>query len=115
MVGESEPEVDIVATTSRVNWIENNAIPDSISMMITDINVVFPSVRSSEVVALTSRNTLKILNTINPVTRAFTIMDMTSPVTTNVSPHTAVTTWPCIIDRGETLPAIQIAREKQRN
>ena len=37
---------------------------------------VVPKVRSTEVVAaLTSKNTLRILNTIKPVTRAFTAMD----------------------------------------
>ena len=37
---------------------------------------VVPKVRSTEVeAALTSKNTLRILNTIKPVTRAFTAMD----------------------------------------
>ena len=46
-------------------------------------------VRSTEVLALTSKNTLRILNTIKPVTRAFTTMDAAKPVRISVSPQGA--------------------------
>ena len=39
------------------------------------------------VVALTSENTLRILNTINPVTRIFTTMDAAKPVRVTVCPQ----------------------------
>ena len=43
-------------------------------------------VRSTEM-ALTSKYTLRILNTINPVTRAFTTMDAAKPVRVTVCPQ----------------------------
>ena len=54
----------------------NNAIPDSVIMKMicrSLVPPVVPKVRSTEV-ALTSKNTLRILNTINPVARALTAM-----------------------------------------
>jgi hypothetical protein len=57
----------------------NNAISDSIITNMTRRSLVppvVPKVRSTEVVAaLTSENTLRILNTIKPVTSVFTAMD----------------------------------------
>ena len=47
-----------------------------------------PNVRSTEV-GLNSKNTLRILNTIKPVTRAFTAMDVTKPVRIKMSPQGA--------------------------
>ena len=64
--------------TSRTNWIENNAVPDSINTNIIARSVsppVVPKIRSFEA-ALTSRNTSNSLNTINPITSAFTVMEM---------------------------------------
>ena len=70
--------------------MENNAIPDSIiTNMICRSLVppVEPKVRSTEVLVLTSKNTLRILNTIKPVTRAFTAMDAARLVVVIVSPY----------------------------
>ena len=73
--------VDRAVDTTRANWMENKAMPDSImTNMIYEsfLPPATPKVFSSKVVvALTSRNTLKILNTIKPVTRAFKVVDMT--------------------------------------
>ena len=66
----------------RRTWMANNAIPDSIIMNMicrSLVPPVVPKVRSTEV-ALTSKNTVTILNTINPVTRAFTTMDANKAV-----------------------------------
>ena len=62
---------------TRTIWMANNAIPDSIITNMTCRSLVppvEPKVRSTEV-ALTSKNTLRILKTIKPVTRVFTAMD----------------------------------------
>ena len=48
-----------------------------------------PNCRSIEVTS-TSKNTLRILNTIKPVTRVFTAMDEAKPDRVNVPPHGAV-------------------------
>src|ERR1700678_977539 len=88
-------------TVSRDTWMANKAMPDSISMNIMDrsfLSPVAPSVCSFELyVPLTPRNTLKILNTTKPVTRAFTIMDRTSAVITITSPQYAATVCSCTI------------------
>jgi hypothetical protein len=55
-----------------------------------------PKVRSTEVVlvvALTSKNTLRILNTIKPVTRVFTAMDRAKLVRVVGSPHEVIKNW----------------------
>ena len=87
-----------LVNTTRASWMANNAIPDSI---ITDImcwsmvfSVELPNVRSTEV-DLTPLNTLRILNTIKPVTRAFVTMEATKPVRTNVIYQGAYNNWPC--------------------
>ena len=57
-------------------------MPDSISTNTIRQSVlppVIPKIWSSEVV-LTCRNTLRILNTINDVIAAFTVIDMARPV-----------------------------------
>jgi hypothetical protein len=62
---------------SLANWIENNAMLDSIIMNMIDrrfVPPVAPESTWSEVV-LTSQNTFNILNTIKLVTRAFTVID----------------------------------------
>ena len=87
-------------STMRTSWMANNAIPDSIIMNMTCRSLVppvEPKVCSTEVaVALTSKNTMRILNTIKPVTRVFTAMDKTKLVRTTVF-HQAVTNfWSCI-------------------
>jgi hypothetical protein len=87
-------------STTRTSWMANNAIPDSII-----INMIFrsleppvehnePNVRSTEVGA-NSKSTLKILNTIKPVIRAFTAMDAAKPVRVNVIPQGALNKMPC--------------------
>ena len=91
-------------TQNRANWIENKAIPDSISMNMTRRSV-FPPVK-----ALTSRNTLKILKTINPVTRAFIIIDSVRPVRVRILLQ-AECVWPSTTaNTGRVACAIQIAR-----
>ena len=81
-------------STKRTNWMENNAIPDSIITNMICRSVlppVEPKVRSTEVLAaLTSKNTLRILNTINPVTRALTTMDKEKLVIANGISHAAL-------------------------
>ena len=71
---------------TRSSWIANNAIPDSIIMNMACRSLV-PPVDPNLDVALTSKNTLRILNTIKPVTSAFTVKDATKPVRFNVFPH----------------------------
>ena len=64
-------------STTRTSWMANNAMPDSIIMNMicrSLVPPVGPKVLSTEV-GLTSRNTLRILNTIKPVIRVFTAMD----------------------------------------
>ena len=88
--------------TTRTSWMANNAIPDSIIMNMIcwslgpPVEFNEPHVCSSRV-GLTSKNTLKILNTIKPVTRAFTTMDATKPVRANVFPQRVIKTWPSSI------------------
>ena len=83
-----------LANTTRTSWMANNAIPDSIIINITCRSVVssvelnVPNVRSTEV-GLTPKNTLRILNTIKPVTKVFTAMDAAKPVRNNVNPQGA--------------------------
>jgi hypothetical protein len=72
----------LIVMMMRMTWMANNAIPDSIIINMicrSFVPPVVPKVRSTEV-ALTSKNTVMILNTINPVTRAFTAMDTTKAV-----------------------------------
>ena len=64
-------------STTRTSWMANNAIPDSIIMNMicrSLVPPVAPKVRSTKV-GLTPKNTLRILNTIKPVTMVFTAMD----------------------------------------
>ena len=67
-----------------------------------------PKVRSTEV-GINSQFTLRILNTIKPVIRAFTAMDVAKPVRVNVLPQEAEERKSCFIF---TAPcdAIQVAR-----
>ena len=83
--GPCSAGTEINANTNRTSWMVNNAIPDSIIMNMICRNLlplVEPKVCSAEVgitpVALT------ILNTIMPVIRAFTAMDVAKPVTNTV-------------------------------
>ena len=98
---------------NRANWIENKAIPDSINMNIIARSVspaVAPKIRLFEE-ALTSRNTLNSLNTINPVTSAFTVMEMARPVSIKMSPQTGIEILPWMMYIAVARPAvIQIAR-----
>ena len=92
--------------TTRTSWMANNAIPDSIIMAMicrslgpSELNE--PNIRSTEV-KLTCKNTLRILNTIKPVTRAFTTMDAAKPVRVSVSPRREVKTFPFSIIIGRS-------------
>ena len=80
-------------STTRTIWMANNAIPDSIITNMVCRNLApppEPKVRSTEVtVELTNKNTLRILNTIKPVTRAFTAMDKTRLVIVTGTAHCA--------------------------
>ena len=82
-------EAEMLPTTSRTNWIENNNIPDSINTNIRGRSGLPPvtfEIRSSSV-GLTARNTLKILYTIRLVATAFTIIDMARPVVVSGLPQ----------------------------
>ena len=80
--------------TTRTSWMTNNAIPDSIIMNMICWSLGFPvelndpNVSSTEV-GLTSKNTLRILNTIKLVTRAFTTMDTIKLVRPSLFPQGA--------------------------
>ena len=69
---------DITVSTSRHNWMANNAMADSISMKMIDRNLlplpVAPNFFSDKV-GLPFKYTFMILNTIKPVTVAFTVKD----------------------------------------
>ena len=71
-----------------INMIGRSLLPP------VELNDSEPNVRSNEVASglsrLTSKNTVRILNTIKPVIRAFTTMDAAKPVRTRVFPQTAV-------------------------
>ena len=100
--------------TTRASWMASNAIPDSIIMNIIcwslgpPVELNEPNVRSTEV-ALTSKNTLRILNTIKPVARAFTTMDAVKPVRVTVSPQRALKISPFSIIIGPS-DASQVPR-----
>lgn len=106
-----------VLVTNRANWIKKNkAIPDSTSMNMTRQNVL-PSVMPkfwSSMIVLTCRYTFKILNTIKPVTRTFTAMEIIMAVLSSVISHPGPNTWPRTLDK-ELLapPVIQIARSNR--
>ena len=93
---------NMLVITTRTSWMANNAIPDSIIMNMIcrslgpPVELNEPNVRSTEV-ALTSKNTLRILNTIKPVTRAFTTMDATKPVIISMFPQGAIKSSPSSI------------------
>ena len=77
-------------STTRTSWMANNAIPDSIIMNMicrSLVPPVAPKVRSVKV-GLTSKNTLRVSNTIMPVTRVFTAMDKAKLVILNGSKGT---------------------------
>ena len=79
--------------TTRTSWMANNAIPDSTIMNMIcrslgpPVELNKPSVRSTEVTLVTSKKTLRILNTIKPVTRAFTAMDAIKAVRASLLPQ----------------------------
>ena len=91
----------------RINWMESNAIPDSI---ITNMICRYlarlavekpPKVGSTEVLLVTAlifQNTLRILNTIKPVTRVFTAKDRTKLV--------GITTYSQILDGDNSIGVI---------
>ena len=88
-----------LVNTTRTSWMANNAIPDSITMNMICRSVVslefnVPNVCSIKV-GLTFKNTLRIFNTINPVTRAFTAMDAAKPVRITGNPQGALVIPPC--------------------
>ena len=96
--------------TKRASWTASNVIPDSINMNMTRRSLVppvVPKVRSIEVVvALTSKNTLRILNTIKPVTRAFTAMERAKLVIASVFPQSTISKKP-----SENVSAPSVARK----
>ena len=105
-------------STTRTSWTANNAIPDSIITNTICPNLVppvEPKVRSTEVALrpLTSKNTLRILNTIKPVTRVFTTIDATKPVRTTGSSQAVLEEWPCI-SVVEPADASQAARDNTK-
>lgn len=83
--------------TMRTSWMRNRTIPDSIITNKTcrsfwpprldECNE--PKVSSPPDIALTSKNTLRILNTIKPVTRVFTAMDAAKLVAITGGPQAA--------------------------
>jgi hypothetical protein len=77
----------------------NNAIPDSIIMNMICRSLVSPVDSESKVrlteIALTSKNTLMILNTIKPVTRVFTAIDKGRLIRVTVIPQAELEYWPC--------------------
>ena len=99
---------------TRTSWMANNAIPDSIIMNMIcrslgpPVELNEPHVCSTKV-ALTFKNTLRILNTIKPVTRVFTTMDAAKPVRASVFRQGAVKTWPFSIINAP-FDASQVAR-----
>ena len=96
---DSTPRTLRMESTMQTSWVTNNAIADSIIMNMTCRSLVppvEPKVRSTEViVALTSKNTLRILKTIKPVTRVFTAMDKVILVRDTVFIQTALKIWFC--------------------
>ena len=98
--------------TRRISWMANNAIPDSIIMNKTCRSLLPPAeARPTEVLAaLTSKNTLRILNTIKLVTRAFTAMDAVRLVIIIAFPQTAVEKWPRLIVVAPIVPSSHKAR-----
>ena len=76
----------INSSSNRTTWMASNAIPDSIIMNMICRNFlppVEPKVCSTEVLDIAPM-TLRILNTIMPVIRAFTAMEATRPIWNNV-------------------------------
>ena len=100
--------------TTRTSWMANNAIPDSIIMnmicwsLVPPVGLNEPNVFSTEV-GLTFKNTLRILNTIKPVARAFTTMDAAKPVRISVTPQRAVKGSP-YSNVNAAIDASQVAR-----
>ena len=83
--GNCSTGTDINGNTKRTSWMANNAIPDSIIINMICRNLLpsaEPKVRSTKV-GLTPV-ALRILNTIMPVTKAFTAMDTAKPVINTV-------------------------------
>ena len=90
-VGPAWDSITLIITT-RTSWMANNAMPDSIimnmirrnlgpSVELNDSNVCSTEeARASVLSSLTSKNTVKILNTIKLVSRAFTTMDAAKAV-----------------------------------
>ena len=80
----------VIAT--RTSWMANNPIPDSINMNMICWSLGPPVELNDPTteIALTSKNTSRILNTIKPVTRAFTTIDVTKPVRTRPIPQGAL-------------------------
>ena len=103
--------------TTRASWMANNAIPDSIIMnmicwsLLLRVEFNEPNDDCSTEVALTSKNTLRILNTIKPVTMAFTTMDATKAVRVNMFPQGSIKVTSSFI----TAPscASQVARDNK--
>ena len=89
-IGGAWSSIKLLITT-RTNWMANSPIPDSIIMNMIcrslglPVELNEPNVCSTEVALVISKNTLRILNTIKPVTRAFTTMDVAKAVRASLS------------------------------
>ena len=71
-----------VVITTRTSWMANNATPDSINMNVI-CRSLLPPVDSEP----NGPNIARILNTIKPVTMAFTTMDAIEAVRTSSNPQ----------------------------
>ena len=102
--------------TRRISWMANNAMPDSIMTNMTCRSLLPPveSKVSSAKIGLTSKNTLRILKTIKPVTRAFTTMDAVRPVISITTPQWAIANSPCTNIDAPSCPS-QVARGDRLN
>ena len=113
--GPSPARIRLVITT-RTSWMANNAIPDSIIMnmicrcLVCPVELNEPHTCSTEV-ALTSQNTLRILNTIKPVIRAFTTMDAAKAVRVSGSPQRNKLRANVIAPDDSLADASQVARD----
>ena len=96
----------------------NNAIPDSIIMNMicrslgppVELNNSNVSSPEFEVALETSKKTLRILNTIKPVTRGFTAMDKKKLVRVTVTPQ-ATKGWPgTLASIASSVATSQVAR-----
>ena len=106
-----------MANTRRITWMANSVMPDSIMTNMTCRSLLPPveSKVSSVKIGFTSKNTLRILKTIKPVTRAFTTMDTTRAVKPIIAPQPADTIWPCTNINGPSCPSQRARGDKLKS